>query len=1003
MKIQVHEMLVGIVCSAALLSASPSDSPVADAAMRGDVEAVRTLVKSGADVNAPQGDGTTALHWAAENGDVPMAQMLIYAGANVHAVTRIGAYTPLHLASKVGQARAMAILLEAGSDLNAPTSSGGAMAIHLAAASGSADAVKVLIDHGADVDSREPVRGQTPLIFAASYNRLAVVRTLIESGAEVNLRTLMEDSASVSAADRGARTRRNAVLAAFRDRDEARKLGYSPAEIQAAVKAGRSKVPVVDTGPVEEEEIDMDEVRFGETEGFGGLSALLHAVREGHEEIVHTLLDAGADIEEIGTGEKLNPVLLAIINGHFDLAMSLLERGADPSYASNSGDTALYAVLDSHWAAKSNGRPRQRESEQDETTYLGMMEWLLEKGVDPNVRLKSPPPYEARGYLSVNVSGATPFWRAAYATDVAAMRLLVAYGADPTISTLANSGRGRGGGRTNRTRGARGTNPNQPQAQAATQRGGRRGGQAQGQRGNLAQALAARGGGNRTIGRRRGQPARRPDVQQQPPRQQPPVRVERPELQTVGIRGAGAGGRGGRGGAGFGGRGGGQTTPSDTPPEERPGVLPIHAASGVGYGQGFAANSHRHIPDGWLPAIRYLVEELGADVTAKDLNGYTAMHHSAARGDNEVIMYLIDQGADVTALSGRGQTTADMANQPTSRLQIFPETIALLESMGSRNTKAEAKATEEYQKLVTRVTEENRAAALAGTEGDHQAQAVSFLEAADRYAGKQSAVQYLTWVLVEGRDDEMRTLAAESLMFDHKYNPDLEKVAQNIQALDRLPADAAEEFKQALLNSPHALVSAWARYHEIQSVLRDPDAEESEKAAAQKTADEIVEAHPNTLLARTVLGPKFAADNLQIGSESPDIVGEDLAGESFYLSDFRQKVVVLEFWGDAAGTDYAHSRALTERFADKPFALVGVNSDSDKDLATERLEKEKLTWRSFWNGPMGPRGPISAEWDIREWPTTFILDHKGVLRFKDLRGEELTAAVEKLIAEIDGN
>ena len=995
MRIKVHEMLIGVVCSAALLAASPSDSPVADAAMRGDVEALRALVKSGADVNAPQGDGTTALHWAAENGDVPMAQMLIYAGANVHAVTRIGAYTPLHLASRVGHASVITTLLKAGSDLNAATSSGGAVPLHFAAASGKADAVQILLDHGAKVDVREPVRGQTPLIFAASYNRLAVVKTLIAAGAEVALRTLMEDSAAVRSADRGARTRRNAVLGAFRSRDEARKQGYGPAEVQAAVRAGRSKVPVVDTGPVEEEEIDMDEVRFGETEGFGGLSALLHAVREGHEEVVFALLDAGADIGEIGTGENLNTVLLAIINGHFDLAQHLLERGADPSYASNSGDTALYAVLDSHWAVKSNGRPRQRESEQDETTYLAMMEWLLEKGVDVNVRLKNSPPYEARGYGSVNVRGATPFWRAAYATDVAAMRLLLAYGADPTMSaSVGGGGRNGGGGRG----GGRGTNPNQQQqARAAAQRGGnQRGGNQRGRRGqaqagrggNLAQALASGRGGNRFAGRRRGEPA--PRTNQQPPAQedqQPPAREERPELQTVGIGGGRAGGRGGRG-----------ETRDDTRGE---GVPPIIASSGVGYGQGFAANSHRHVPDGWLPSLQFLVEELGADVNTRDLNGYTPLHHSAARGDNKVIMYLVDQGADVTALSGRGQTTADMANQPSSRLQIFPETIALLESLGSRNTKAEAKAKADFEEMVANVTLENRAAALAGTVVDTKAQAMSFLEGADRYPGGQSAVQYLTWVLLEGRDAEARAMAAETLMFDHKYNPDLEKVAQKIHALDALPPEKAQEFNQALLNSPHAIVSAWARYHDIKDVLRDPRADEQQKLEAQKVADEIVEAHANTLLARSILGPKFAAENLNIGQESPDIVGDDLDGESFYLSDYRQKVVVLEFWGDDAGTGYEHARALTEKFAEQPFALIGVNSDTDKDLAKARLETEGLTWRSFWNGPMGAAGPISAEWNIHAWPMTFVIDHKGVIRFKDVHGEALTEAVEKLIAEIE--
>ncbi|MSR37112.1 MAG: ankyrin repeat domain-containing protein [Gemmatimonadetes bacterium] len=135
------------------------------------------------------------------------------------------------------------------------------------------------------------------------------------------------------------------------------------------------------------------------------------------------------------------------------------------------------------------------------------------------------------------------------------------------------------------------------------------------------------------------------------------------------------------------GRAAGDADPSGLPPvpEGGPGVYPIHAASGVGYGEGYAGNYHRHVPDGWLPAVRYLVEELGADVNARDMNGYTALHHAAARGDNAVIRYLVDKGADVTVVSRRGQTTVDMANGPVQRIQPFPETIALLESLGAKN------------------------------------------------------------------------------------------------------------------------------------------------------------------------------------------------------------------------------------------------------------------------------------------------------------------------------
>jgi ankyrin repeat protein len=139
--------------------------------------------------------------------------------------------------------------------------------------------------------------------------------------------------------------------------------------------------------------------------------------------------------------------------------------------------------------------------------------------------------------------------------------------------------------------------------------------------------------------------------------------------------------RGGGGGPGA------DSDPSGLPPvpEGGPNVYPIHAATGHAYGTGFAGVSHTHAPDAWLPVVKYLVEEHGADVNARDANGFAPLHWAASRGDNEMIHYLVEKGADVTVLSRRGHTTADMANGPVQRITPFPETIALLESLGSKN------------------------------------------------------------------------------------------------------------------------------------------------------------------------------------------------------------------------------------------------------------------------------------------------------------------------------
>ncbi len=97
---------------------------------------------------------------------------------------------------------------------------------------------------------------------------------------------------------------------------------------------------------------------------------------------------------------------------------------------------------------------------------------------------------------------------------------------------------------------------------------------------------------------------------------------------------------------------------------------------------------------------------------------------------------------------------------------------------------------------------------------------------------------------------------------------------------------------------------------------------------------------------------------------------------------------------------YPHERSLVERLKDKPFALIGVNSDTDKGKLKKRLAEERITWRSFWNGPDGTNGPISRAWNVHSWPTVYVLDHKGVIRWKWVRGEALDKAVDQLLEEL---
>ena len=173
------------------LTALP-ESPVADAAMRSDTETVRSLLRAGSDVNAAQGDGMTALHWTALNGDVATMQILLYAGANLEPTTRLGGYTPLHLASREGRSETVVMLLEARSDASRLTDTG-VTALHLAAQAGRPEVVVALLEHGADVNVRDTNSERTPLMFATAGSRLEAIKTLIAAGADVSAETELID------------------------------------------------------------------------------------------------------------------------------------------------------------------------------------------------------------------------------------------------------------------------------------------------------------------------------------------------------------------------------------------------------------------------------------------------------------------------------------------------------------------------------------------------------------------------------------------------------------------------------------------------------------------------------------------------------------------------------------------------------------------------------------------------------------------------------------------
>ena len=563
----VRLIIVGLGLTASVWAA---EAPVADAAMSGNRAAVTALVRQKADVNAPQGDGTTALHWAAFHDDVEMAKALLAAGANPKAATRDGAITPLFMACTNGSAAVIEALLKAGADANEKNANG-TTALMTAASSGSVDALRVLLDHGADVKAKESAHGQTALMFASALDRTPAVKFLLGHGAEPNVAStsrpvervrfdqdgnIVEDRPGAGGG-RGARP----VSAAAQDKaDEAADAAKAEDARKAAIEATRSDLELLGRSLGFQSAavtLAKPKARAGDVaaraprrvgpEQVGGMTALLYAAREGHLETAKALLEGGADINQV-SADKFSPLVTAVANGHLDLAKFLVDKGADPNLVATSGLTALYGVIDVQWAP--HAWFPQPTTEQEKTSYLELMKDILEHGANVNAQVGEKIWFRSytNDYTWVDPAGATSFWRAAQSSDIAAMHLLVDHGADAKIATKS-------------------------------------------------------------------------------------------------------------------------------------GDTPLMAAAGIGW----AANWTVNAPYNFTEAVKYCVE-LGNDVNAVDNRGYSALHGAAYLGKNDMVEYLVQKGAKVDAKSKAGDTPADMANGPTRFGQPHPETVALLEKLGSPNS-----------------------------------------------------------------------------------------------------------------------------------------------------------------------------------------------------------------------------------------------------------------------------------------------------------------------------
>ena len=392
------------------LEAAGNGISLVDAVKLGNREAVRALVARRTDVNQPEPDGTTALHWAVRANDSETVALLLRSGANASAANRYGV-KPLTLAALNGHAGIIEQLIRAGADPNTATSEG-ETALLTASRTGNVDALKALMAHGANVNAREQWLGETALMWAAAENHAAVVRTLVAAGADVNARSDVQD-----------------------------------APVLEFPRSGGPNAPFPR----------------------GGWTPLMYAARQGARDAARALAELGANlnltavpetdisVKEMSAaadGVGTTALVLAIINVHYDLASMLLEHGADPNVLDLAGMGPLYAAVDMNSLQWVQGRPAPILT--DTLDGAGMVNQLLRHKADPNARLKARPlkrHHDAGSTLNFG-AGTTPLIRAARTNDVAVMRLLLDGGADPFISLpdktnalLIAAGQGYGGTR----------------------------------------------------------------------------------------------------------------------------------------------------------------------------------------------------------------------------------------------------------------------------------------------------------------------------------------------------------------------------------------------------------------------------------------------------------------------------------------------------------------------------------------------------------------------------
>ena len=350
-------------------------------------------------------------------------------------------------------------------------------------------------------------------------------------------------------------------------------------------------------------------------------------------------------------------------------------------------------------------------------------------------------------------------------------------------------------------------------------------------------------------------------------------------------------------------------------------------------------------------------------------------------------------------------------------------------SAGSIDEAISAEATQAYTQLIKRY-EANRQ--------DRQF-VRPFLEVAEKYAGTKPALDSLTWVLKRFESGSNADRAITMLVESHAAHREIEELYLHIGNNPSLKVAVFYRRVIAVNKNPTAVGRAHfrlgnylVRQAEIAREVRaNPDSLDkfklfygsalteylqkvdlsSIRKDALKQFTIAVEKYPKVRTYKGELSElagreKFKMEHLTVGGVAPEIVGEDIAGKPMKLSDYRGKVVLLDFWGDwcvACRMLLPFNRALVKEMEGRPFELLGVNSDTDRIYARKVELTQKISWRSFWNG--GSRfGDISTTWAVEKWPVLYVIDANGIVQMRSAGGhnkEEILKLIEKLVSETE--